>query len=440
MTAPQSSRTDVGTPARADPFVVLPAAGGLELHLMPTRKYRTVLLTCAFERSLDDQRSARAVLPDLLLRGTARSPGLAEFTARCEELYATDLVGSVSGVGSRQVIRLGLETISDRDAGGEPLLEQATGLLAEALHEPPLRDGAFRPDHFEQERTNLVRAIASIADDKGLYAHRRLMETLHAGTPLALHPKGTVELAESLDEPATRRAWQDVVRRAPGRVFMVGDVDEERALRAVELLAGPVGSRGPREALAAPEAAPPVREGAPQDVVERQPLAQSKLVLGFRVPPDVAAGAAFPLFGIVFGGGSHSRLFKRVREAEQLAYDCSSAALVDSGSLVVHAGVDADKAGRARQLVLEELERLAQDGVGDEELELSRRAQRRRLVNLRDDPRAALGFRLNALMLGRPHVLEDALARLDSVTGADVAACAAATSLHSVFLLEGSGA
>jgi predicted Zn-dependent peptidase len=149
--------------------------------------------------------------------------------------------------------------------------------------------------------------------------------------------------------------------------------------------------------------------------------------------------AAATLFGVVFGGGAHSRLFKRVREAEGLAYSCGSSVLVDSGTLTVQAGVDGKVAGRVEELVGEELSRLAEDGLPEDELEISRRAQLRRLENLGDDPGSVCGFRLAALLSGRRFVVAEAMDTVRAVTRDDIVAVAGAVSLDSVFLLEGRG-
>ena len=416
-----------------DPFEVIAAPGGVELHLQRTDKYKSVLLLWVVEAPLDERRAARALLPDLLTRGTARSPGLAAMAARCEELYAMDLLAEVSAHGRLQLLRFGFEAVADRYSGGRPLFMEAAELLAEVLHEPPLPGGRLRADFLEQERTNLVHAIAAMADDKALYSYRRLVETMHAGTPFALHPWGTVEQAAALDEPAVRAAWDEVRDELPVRLMIVGDVSREQALDAcARLLAGT------RHAPHAPaQLAPALPERPLRHVREVQPLAQSKLVMGFRVQPELLPGAAAPLFGLVFGGDSHSRLFKRVREAESLAYGCSAGVSIESATAVVQAGVDAVNAPRTQELVLDELRRLAEHGVREDELALSRRAQLRRLDNLKDSPRAACAFRLGALMSGRPHVLEEARERVQRVTPEQVAAVAAGCEADTVFLLEG---
>jgi predicted Zn-dependent peptidase len=417
----------------ADPFQVLEAPGGVELHLLATDRFRSSLLQWVAEAPLDEQRASRALLPDLLTRGTRRSPGLAAMATRCEELYAAELISQVSGHGSRQLLRFGFEIVGDRHVGGRPLFAEAVELLAEVLHDPPLVESRFRAAHVEQEQANLVRAIEGLADDKGTYAYRRMIEALHAGTPWALHSWGTADEARALTESQVRAAWRTVGESAPVRLLIVGDVRPEAAIAAAAQLVGRGAHRPPSTALP-----PPGERGrAVQRLSETQPLSQSKLVLGFRVRPELLAGAAAPLFGIAFGGDSHSRLFKRVREAESLAYGCAAWVGLANATLVVQAGIDASAAGRVEQIALEELERLARGELSEDELDLSRRAYRRQLSNLEDHPRAHCAFRLDALLEGRSPVVHEALEQASRVRPAEVAEVARGCRLDTVFLLEG---
>jgi predicted Zn-dependent peptidase len=159
--------------------------------------------------------------------------------------------------------------------------------------------------------------------------------------------------------------------------------------------------------------------------------------MGWRLPAALLPGSAAPLLGLVLGGDTFSRLFKRVRESESLAYGCSAAVAIESGTLVVQAGVDSGKAARVRELVLEELDALGRDGPTDEELGLARRALLRRLADLRDSPRSLCGFRHAALLAGRPHQLAAAEDSVRAASAAQVRELAAAARLDTTFLLEG---
>jgi predicted Zn-dependent peptidase len=420
--------------AVADPFVTLAGPPGVAVHLHRTTAFKTVLLQVLYEAPLDEGSAARALLADLLTRATRRLPSLAALAARCEELYGAEIFSHASAFGDRQVLRFGLEVVGDRWTG-QPLFAQAADLLADVLHDPPLLEGRFRADHLEQERLHLLHAIEGLSDDKNLLAYRRMIEAMHAGTPFARHGWGRLDEARALDEATVRSAWTALVRRAPLRLFVVGDVDEEQALRAAERFAA-----GSHDAAPAPVRPPgPVSRPA-QELSETQTLNQSKLALGYRLAPERLPGPAAPLLGLVLGGDSFSRLFKRVREAEGLAYGCGAAVGVENATLVIQAGIDADKAARVRELVAEELAALARGGVREDELALARRALLRRLADLRDSPAALCAFRHAAILAGRPHelaVVEEAVRR---ATAAEVAAVAASARLDTAFLLAGKAA
>ncbi|RKY21944.1 MAG: hypothetical protein DRQ55_02655 [Planctomycetota bacterium] len=425
------------------------ADNGLEVHLLPTRETRGSLCLLSLENPLSGDREAHALLPDLLTRGTAQTPGLAEMAARCEALFETDLVASVTAAGPNQLLRFGFEVLADRFAGGVRVFDQAVELLAETLHQPALEAGRLRSDHLLQERDNLVRSIAGLRDDYGLLAWRRLVESMHAGTPWALHSWGDQDSAAALDEARVHAAWDRARGQLAGRLVLVGDLSMEQALEA----AAKLGGDSQRPAPAAPRLPPAVSDAAAASGVgaaangaqaggvreghDRLPLRQSQLVLGFAMEHEAMAGPSAALMAAVFGGGSHSRLFKRVREAEGLAYGCGGSLLVDSATLVVQAGIDGDQAARVRELVLAELSSLALDGPRQDELDVARRALQRRLDAIMDSPRELMGWRLFALATGRETHPERASRLLSEVQPEDVARAAGAVSLHSAYLLEG---
>ena len=79
---------------------------------------------------------------------------------------------------------------------------------------------------------------------------------------------------------------------------------------------------------------------------------------------------ALSLLGMIFGGGMTSRLFQEVREKRGLAYYVSSSSdlYTDCGIFLARAGVNKDKAAEAVEVVLEEIRKLRDGGVTEEEL------------------------------------------------------------------------
>jgi predicted Zn-dependent peptidase len=99
--------------------------------------------------------------------------------------------------------------------------------------------------------------------------------------------------------------------------------------------------------------------------------AQTHLVFGSATFPHADPRRyAFALVGMLMGGGMSSRLFQRVREELGLAYSVYtfSSFYARTGMHGVYVGTGPDTASQAADAVMEELDRLAREGLSAEEL------------------------------------------------------------------------
>jgi predicted Zn-dependent peptidase len=108
---------------------------------------------------------------------------------------------------------------------------------------------------------------------------------------------------------------------------------------------------------------------------DERPLAQSNLALGMpglsRSDPD---RYILMILNSLLGRGMSSRLFKEVRERRGLAYAVGSSMHrhADTGAFAVNAGVSPEHLEEAVQVIIEELEKLTREPVGEDELTKAR--------------------------------------------------------------------
>ncbi len=110
------------------------------------------------------------------------------------------------------------------------------------------------------------------------------------------------------------------------------------------------------------------------EITEKK-LSQEYFCLGTRgVSYDHELRYPLLVMNVAMGGGASSRLFQRVREEEGLAYSVFTYVdfLRDSGLFCASAGVDPGSAGRALDVMLEELEKAVQSGLSDAEVRSSK--------------------------------------------------------------------
>lgn len=102
---------------------------------------------------------------------------------------------------------------------------------------------------------------------------------------------------------------------------------------------------------------------------------QSHLCLGVRgFSKDDPQRYALVLLNIILGGNMSSRLFNEIREKRSLAYEIGSSTKFysDTGSFLVHAGIDNKKAVKAVSVIMNELRKTVNKDVTQEEFNMAK--------------------------------------------------------------------
>jgi len=128
------------------------------------------------------------------------------------------------------------------------------------------------------------------------------------------------------------------------------------------------------------------------------------------------------VYSTAMGGGMSSRLFQKIREERGLCYSifAQSGAYEDTGSLTIYAGTSEEEIGDLTRLTIEELKRAADD-MSEAEVARARAQLKAGLLMSLESPssRAERNARLLSIW-GRVPDIDEAVARIDSVSTADV--------------------
>ena len=156
---------------------------------------------------------------------------------------------------------------------------------------------------------------------------------------------------------------------------------------------------------------------------EVKDLEQVHFAMAFDAPgyrhPDVYTAQ---VYSMTMGGGMSSRLFQKVREERGLCYSifAQSGAYEDTGQITIYAGTSAEEIGELTQITMDELKRAAGD-MSEAEVARARVQIKAGMLMGLESPssRAERIARLLAIY-GRVPDLDEAIARIDAVTMADV--------------------
>ena len=341
-------------------------------------------------------------LEHMLFKGSAKRP------------TAMDISQAVEGAGG------GLNAFTNKEFTGYwahmpfDRLDLAVDVLADMVRHP-LLDGA----EIDRERTVVQQEIRRAHDQPAAWAGELLSRACYGDQPIGWPIAGTEESVEAMqrdDFVAHMAAWyapENVVVAVAGNTTpgQVVTLIEERMVDAEKRAV-------PSFVVATP--------GLPAErvQVESRDTDQSNLYYGLRAisrtDPD-----RYPLtiLNSLLGRGMSSRLFKEVRERRGLAYSVGSSVSRhhDTGVMAVSAGVSPEKAEEAGKVILEEVFKLVDEPVPEDELT---RARDFTVGNFRLSLETTMALTQwtgeNLVNTGEIEEIDDVVSKLAAVTSADV--------------------
>ncbi len=280
-----------------------------------------------------------------------------------------------------------------------------------------------KPD-VEAERTVILEEIGAANDVPEDLVHDLFAEVLFGGHPLGRPVLGTVESIKAMPRDLLARYWKR--HYTPGNLVVAaaGNCGHDEV---VELVAEAFGQLGDGAAIGPrPERARPSSSGGL--CVRRRPTDQAHVVLG---GPAISRSDprrfALGVLNIAFGGGMSSRLFQEVREKRGLVYSIGSYAnqYAETGSFAVYAGAAPRRIHEVLKVVRDEVERLAADGLTEEELARAKGQFKGSLVLGMEDTSSRMSW-LGKSELTRGEILtvDEVIQRVDAVAEADLRALA----------------
>lgn len=280
-----------------------------------------------------------------------------------ETRSASDIAEAVESVGGEMnaATRHESTTYYTRLPAGH--VDLGLDVLSDVLLAP-----AFRPNEIEAERQVILEEIAMDEDTPDDRVFTLLADALFPGHPLGREVAGTRASIEAMTREQIAGFHAHWYRPANIVVSAAGAVTHAEVVDGVaSRFAAVDGGERPARVV-------PVKKAKPLAVLRRR-AEQVHLAIGVRGlslhDPD---RWALDVGDHILGGGPSSRLFRTVREERGLAYSVFSATSewADCGQLAVYVGTAPTRFEEVFELLHAELDRFADGGPTDAELQLAK--------------------------------------------------------------------
>lgn len=338
----------------------------------------------------------------MCFKGTARFPQAQDISATIEG------VGGILNAGTNQESTLYWAKVA------QPHFSLALDLLVDML-----RHSNVDAKEVEKERSVILEEIHMTFDNPGDLVSLLIDQTLWPGHPLGRDIAGYEKTVagfnrEDLLTFAARHYTPDnCVISVAGNVNHAGVLDE------VTRLLGDWQGQSTGAYLPVTETQTEPRVKLYYKAVEQANLCLALPGLPQNHPDRFIQGT----MNTILGEGMSSRLFLEIREKHALAYDVHSFLnrFRDTGSTVVFAGVDPKRTGQTIQAILDEVERLRQTPVPEQEITKAKEFTKGRLLLGLEDSRSVAGWLGGQeLSSGRILSVDEVVANIEAVTAADI--------------------
>ena len=285
---------------------------------------------------------------------------------------AMDIAVAFDSVGGSSNASTGKEHTSYYAKVQDSALPIAVDVIADML-----TSSVIDPTEFENERPVILEELAMNDDDPHDVVHEAFSTAVLGEHPLGRPIGGTIETITNVTRDAVWEHYQQNYRPQDLVVVAAGNVEHQQLIELVEkglteagwdlsIAAKPVQRRLLQPAK--------ISRGTKLQVIHR-PISQANILVGSEgLYVDDSRRYAMGVLNTVLGGGMSSRLFQEIREKRGLAYSVYSfnQGYSDAATFGLYAGCSPAKAQEVTELMIAELEKIANAGITADELTLAK--------------------------------------------------------------------
>ncbi len=411
----------------------------MSLTALQTDRFKTGVLTFTLYLPLTPEHTAlHILLAGMMRRGTEKYPSVAAINRRLDELYATDVEIRSTKLGKNLLFTITTEMLDPRYVPDEnKFLTDVVETVAELLLHPLVKDESFDEAAVRGEVRIATDALKAEINNTRAYAVTRCCEQMYRYDPHYPTVKAVKKHIAAANASMLYAHYRMLLTTSPIDVFYVGSVAPDEVANALKQAFSSLPTPTERTILL-PSPAVPLDAVAS---VEKMPVAQGKLAMGFRTGVCATSDGNAPyvalLLNEIFGGSAASKLFLNVREKMSLCYYCSSSYSIYTGDLMVSSGIEVKNRTVAEAAIREQMEEIRRGNVTEAELCAAKKSLINCYRQLEDNPLELQAFYSARRLFGIDDPIDVCCEKIAAVRLEDIVSLAKATVCDTVFFVEG---
>lgn len=280
-----------------------------------------------------------------------------------------------------------------------------------------LLNSQFATEEMDKERKVVLEEIKMVKDTPDDDVQDTISSLVNNYNPLHRTILGSPESLARIDRDVMRDYFRKRYAREGIVIAVAGNFDEDELVKFCENKLDSLNEK-------LPETERIITPYERQFSVKKKDIEQTHICMA---TPTVSSNDemyyTFSLMNGIFGASMSSRLFQNIREQKGLAYSVCSMSTCNSfsGYFNIYAGVAHDKIGETIREIKVELDKLASDGVTEDELAMAKtQAETAFIFSLENTATLMFSLGRYKLLMDRLFSVDEAIEKYNAVTRNDI--------------------
>ena len=404
------------------------------IYKINSEKFKSIYFSINFTMPVNKRQiSENALLSAVLGKSNKKFKTQKEIQMYLYSLYGANFDIGIEKFGDLYNIEFRGECINKKYVVNEVL-----EFLYDAIYNPNVLNGAFDEEVVEREKDFILNKIREVKDDKLRYGIRKMEELMCKDEPFSTYVYGDEDDIYKITSSDLYKRYNEVISNScitfiiSGNLLGYEDIEE----KVNNIFNNKLVSKLNYKELIYNQKLNHIQEV----VEESQQTTQSVLSYGLRINnPNSNDFYKLSVYNALLGGTPSSKLFQNFREKESLAYTVRSRYYRFKDIIIIYAGIQKENYEKAKLVLENEINKIKDGEISDEEFEASKKSI---ISDLKEwnDSKIALSkmFISNLFSLKNDSLtLEQMVDKFEKVTKQDIIDIASKITIEKIYFLGG---
>lgn len=409
--------------------------GSYNLHLIKTDKFKTITVKILFRSQIEKSEiTLRNALTSLLVYSSKKYNTKRKLTIKTQELYSAGISVNNSRTGNYINTFFTLNVLNDKYTE-DGNFKEALSLFSDIILDPDVSGGKFNESYVDIVTNRMRTNLSGIKEDTSYYSLIRALESFDRDSPVSYRVGGYLEDMHMINASSLYKYYQEMLRKDLIDIFVIGDFDEEQVVADIRDRFKLRILKKARMPYRLEEKNPRSRRLFAKETISNS---QSKLniICRYNNLTDYEIKYVLPIFNVIFGGGSDSKLFKIVREQHSLCYSIYSTYNKFDNILIIRTGIDKDNYNKCLDLVERIIIDIRRGKFDQDEIDVAREYIETSLDEVEETQGSIIDMYLGLDLLG-DDPMDVKREKFRGVTRNEIIKVAKKVRMDTVFILEG---